>query len=274
MRLLRGIFRFYINSSVHVALAVCALVGVTALQLDILVDGPVWAVVFFGSITGYNFVKYAKIAGLHHRSLTDSLRSIQVFSFICFAALVFFSWKLTFGTLICLAFFGALTLFYAVPVVASKNLRTLGGLKILIVALVWAGVTVLAPRIESATVLDWTTVAVFAQRVLVTIVLTLPFEIRDHRFDKPELRTLPHVLGIARSKQLGYVLIVLIAVMQFFIDAGGLGSWIAVLGLGGMLGLGLRFAKREQSRYYASFWVEAIPIGWLGLLWLAREFTL
>jgi hypothetical protein len=268
MRYAKTIFQFYINSSTHVALAVCALVGVTEMQLDFDVGWAFWAVVFFGSITGYNFVKYPKVAGLHHRSLTNSLKTIQVFSFVCFLGLLIFSFRLSVGTLLCLLFLGFLTLLYAVPLYAQKNLRSTAGLKVLIVVLVWAGVTVAAPVVEAGA---WSlaTIMVFVQRMLVVVVLTLPFEIRDYRYDKPQLRTLPHQLGVKQSKLLGYLLVAVVLLLQWGIDRGDISGWLGVIGLAILLILGLYFATPRQLRYYASFWVEAIPMGWLALLWLA-----
>ena len=81
MQVLRTIFSFYINSSIHVALAVCALVGVTWLTYGISYNLSLLGFVFFGTITGYNFVKYAGVARFHHRSLTDALKVVQIFSF-------------------------------------------------------------------------------------------------------------------------------------------------------------------------------------------------
>ena len=79
MKLLSSVFSFYINSSIHVAFAVLAFVGISMLEYDLEIPNALWVFIFFGTITGYNFVKYAKIAGLRHRQLTNSLRTIQVF---------------------------------------------------------------------------------------------------------------------------------------------------------------------------------------------------
>ena len=82
MQLLSSVFRFYISASIHVAFAVLALVGISWIEYDLQIPNALWFFVFFGTITGYNFVKYANIAGLGHRELKDSRRSIQIFSFI------------------------------------------------------------------------------------------------------------------------------------------------------------------------------------------------
>ncbi|MDX1317447.1 MAG: hypothetical protein R3262_07845, partial [Xanthomarina gelatinilytica] len=94
MALLKQIFNFYIDSSIHVALAVFALSWVTLLEFGIPYDRAVLYFIFFASITGYNFVKYFGLARFHHRSLTNWLKLIQVFSLMCFIGMCYFALKL------------------------------------------------------------------------------------------------------------------------------------------------------------------------------------
>ena len=121
MKFLKAIFAFYINSSIHVALAVVALLAITVLEYNLKVPQALWLFVFLGAITGYNFVKYAKVAGLHHRSLTNSLKTIQVFSAVCFVILGIITFQVSLYTLLITAGFGLLTFLYAVPFIKNKN---------------------------------------------------------------------------------------------------------------------------------------------------------
>ena len=111
MKLFSHIFAFYINSSIHVALAVVSLLAITILEYGLTISWELWSFVFLGSLTGYNFVKYAKVAGLHHRSLTNSLKTIQVFSAISFIALAFIAFRLPINVLLIAAAFGLATFF-------------------------------------------------------------------------------------------------------------------------------------------------------------------
>ena len=94
MSVLKQVFNFYINSSIHVALAVYAFTWVTLLQFGLNYNANVLYFVFFATITGYNFVKYFGIAKFHHRGLTNTLKIIQAFSFICFLLLCYSETKL------------------------------------------------------------------------------------------------------------------------------------------------------------------------------------
>jgi hypothetical protein len=57
----KKIIDFYLRSSIHVALSVYALVRMTHFMFNISVDKPM-ALVFWGTIVGYNFVKYDALA--------------------------------------------------------------------------------------------------------------------------------------------------------------------------------------------------------------------
>ncbi len=265
MKLLKSVFAFYINSSIHVALAVLALVAITVREFGLLVPRALWAFVFLGALTGYNFVKYAKIAGLHHRSLAQNLKLIQVFSAVCFALLVWAAFQLPIDVLLLTAAFGIPTFFYAVPLVKHKNLRSFSGLKIFIVALVWAGITVMVPVVASQQSVSADVWLTFFQRILIVVALILPFEIRDVPYDALNLKTLPQQIGVRNTKLLGQGVVLFCLVFELFkkdIHVAYIASLLVFcIVLGGML----LFSKTHQSRYFASFWVEGLPILWFML---------
>jgi len=255
-----------------VALAVSALVAVTALEFSLDVPEALWVFIFFGTITGYNFVKYAEVAGLHHRSLANSLKTIQVFSFMAFAIMLYCCFLLPFKALLATAFFGLLTFFYAVPFLFKKNLRTFSGVKIFVVAVVWAGATVIVPIIASEMQLSPEKWLSFFQRILMVIVLTLPFEIRDLKYDAFTLKTLPQQLGVKRVKALGILFLVTIIVMEGFKKEISDSHFYSLIILCSVLGFGLLTATKKQSKYFASFWIESIPILWVILFSLFGHF--
>lgn len=274
MKLFKGLFNFYLNSSIHVALAICSLVAITVIEYNLNLEYAVLGFIFFGSITGYNFVKYAAVAGLHHRTLAASLKTIQVFSFIAFGLMLVCMSQLSIKTLFVAVVFGMVTFLYAVPLLKRKNLRTFGGIKILVVALVWAGVTVFVPMIADNMRLETDCWITFFQRILIVIVLLLPFEIRDLQFDSIVLKTFPQQLGVKNTKFVGVVLLGISLLLYGFKDEI---SWffftplcIACL----CMAVVLLFAKEKQSPYFSSFWVEGIPIIWFALLLGFRHFFL
>ncbi len=274
MVFLKRLFAFYINASIHVSLAVCALVGVTAFEFNLEIPTALWGFVFFGSITGYNFVKYAEAARLHHRSLAHTLRAVQVFSFFSFCLLLFFISQLSLKTLVAAGTFALLTLFYAVPFFQRKNLRAFFGLKIFIVAMVWAGVTVIVPIIASKNVITHDVYLTFLQRFLMVIALTLPFEIRDLREDALSLGTLPQRLGLKRVKWFGIGIMTFALAVELLKTEISPSHWQSLIFIGIGIGWALFNSKKEQPKYYASFWVESIPLFWVAVLILLAHFHL
>ncbi len=271
MKVVKQLLSFYINSSVHVALSVYSLTWITLLEFDISYDENILYFVFYATITGYNFVKYFGIAKFHHRSLTNWLKAIQVFSFLCFFLMLYYGLKLNTKTLFCVAGFGIVTFLYAIPFLPKRffldqqhNLRTIGGLKIYLIALVWSGVTVFLPLINNDHVFNTDVMITGIQRYIFIIVLMLPFEIRDLRYDSLKLSTVPQKIGVKQTKIIGSLLLVVFFFLELFKDE--VPFIIILLAIVVFTMLLLVFSKIEQGKYYSSFWVEGVPIFWLILV--------
>ncbi len=268
MKILRRFFEAYINSSLHVAMAVCAFIEITAIEYSIIISGSLIGFVFFGTIVGYNFVKYLEVIRTRFKEIWMYLKIVQVVSVL---ALIYFTFQLPFKTLLMTGGFAFLTFFYAIPFLKYKNLRDLTGLKISIVAVVWAGVTVLMPLVNEGVILTTEVWVSFVQRFLFVFVLTLPFEIRDIQFDDLALGTLPQRVGVRKTKTIGVVMLLMVLLLELLKPITSLefeiSQGISVV----ILGSFLLYSKRNQSKYYASFWTESIPILWLLVLYLFQN---
>lgn len=273
MRTLKAIFDFYINSSIHVALAIVAMACITYLEFHVSFDLNLLSFIGFASITGYNFVKYFGLAKFHHRSLSNKLKAIQVFSLFCFLAMSIFALRLNTAALIAILVFGAVTFLYAIPLLPNrffvdkkKKLRSISGLKIYIIALVWSGVTVGLPLINSDFELydDVTISAV--QRFIFVIILMLPFEIRDLNYDSLKLATIPQRIGVKQTKIVGLVLAIVLVSLEYFKDDINLSHLISLAGIIFTTILFLMFSTQQQGKYYSAFWVESLPVFWLMMM--------
>ena len=266
MKYLKIIFEFYINSSLHVALSVYALIRITEFYFSLSYNEELDYFIFYGTITGYNFVKYAGIAKLHHMSLTKNLRLIQIFSLFSFLLMCYYLIQIDLRILLYFIPFSLLTLFYAIPIFKglTKNLRNIGTLKIFIIAIVWSGVTSLIPLVSQGEI-GINEVMYSIQRFLFVVVLTLPFDIRDMQYDKKYLQTIPQVIGVERTKKLGFILLLFTVIIEFFITPNPSFKFVYMIVFFVLL-LFLQRTKIKQSKYYASFWVEAIPVFWLLML--------
>lgn len=264
---LKNLFAFYINSSIHVAVAVVALTVVTLIHFEFTISTELLGFVFFGTVTGYNFVKYAGIAKLHHSSLAKNLKVIQIFSLLSFLALCYFAFLVELRVLIWAGVLGFFTALYALPVLSGrKNLRDIAGLKVFVIAIIWAGVTVIFPVAEARAGLDFNVVLEFCQRFLFVLILILPFEIRDLKYDRESLKTLPQRMGVKKVKFVGYLLILLWVSLEFFKENSTPTSILAVIFAAVFTAFAIYRSNEDQSRYFASFWIEGIPILWMAFL--------
>lgn len=268
--MLSKLFNFYINSSIHVAFSVCALAYITLIEFNLNNDKNVLCFIFFATITGYNFVKYYGIAKWHFRSLTTNLKVIQLFSAVCFLVLLYFMSQLHTDALIVCAAFGVITFLYAIPLFSKyftlENLRQVNGLKIYIIALVWSGVTVVLPLVNDTYSLDYDVAITILQRFVYVLVLMIPFEIRDLHYDNPQLGTLPQKIGVKKTKQLGILLLFVFFMLEFLKDTTDSIQILVVFLITVITGLFVLFSKENQPKYYASFWVESLPLLWLMFL--------
>ena len=268
MQVLKRLFDFYINSSMHVAFAVCGLVWVTLLNFNVGANLDFIYFIFFATVTGYNFVKYFGLAKFHHRSLASWLKAIQIFSFLCFLGLCYFTFKLTTETLLYLLGLGVVTFLYAIPFLPKKifldagNLRAISGLKIYVIAFVWMSVTVIIPLLNEDYSLNNDVLIEAIQRYLYVIIAMLPFEIRDMRYDSLKLSTIPQRIGIARTKIIGVLLTVLVFLLEFFKDEFWFNKMIILGIICMLLFASLLLSNINQKKYFSGFWVEGIPIIW------------
>lgn len=267
MKVLKTVFDFYINASIHVALAVYAFVRITEFYFNLPCHQNLDFFIFFATITGYNFVKFSGVAKLHHRSLTNNLKIIQIFSLFCFVAMCYYASKIQTETLLFTVPFFLLTALYAIPLLSGfeKNLRQISHLKNIVIALVWVGFTVLLSIIESNKELDFNISLFLIQRFLIVLVLILPFDIRDVKYDAISLQTIPQKIGVEQTKRLGIILMVIVLVLEYIIESVATVKSPFMLFFFMTIILLMR-AKTDQSKYYSSFWVEAIPVFWWLLL--------
>ena len=140
MRTLKAIFDFYLDASIHVAVAVISMAGVTFHLLGSSSDIDLLGFIFFSVIVCYNFIKYGVEAYKYLIVSNAYHKIIQIFSFVSFAFAIYFLLRLDEEIWVATLVLGVLSALYAVPLLPrAKNLRNLAGLKIYIVAFVWAG---------------------------------------------------------------------------------------------------------------------------------------
>ena len=267
MQFFKRLLDFYINSSIHVALSVYALVRMTGCLFGI--DGilPLSLFAFFGTIVAYNFVKYDALARRHKLQVRAELKLIVALSFLSFLAAVYFFLQLAHITKIIACVFLILTILYTLPFFPNKkNARNWAGVKIYMVALCWVGVTLVLPIFNAGIPIETDILVMAVQRFILIFVLILIFEIVDLRVDDPNLKTVPQQIGVEKTKIIGSVLLFLFILLCFFQIGFSFPSLFVRVGVAFTIFLFLLSANQKKSKYYTSFWVEGIPILWWVLL--------
>jgi hypothetical protein len=152
---------------------------------------------------------------------------------------------------------------YTLPFFPTKrNARNWAGLKIYIVAICWVGVTLLLPIINSNLPFTIEVLSLALQRFILVFVLILLFEIVDLKTDDLHLKTVPQQIGVKKTKLIGSFLLLIFLFLELISSDFNPRNLGLKLGLALTVFLFLYYSHENRSRYYASFWVESIPIVW------------
>ena len=263
MRIFKVLFDFYINSSIHVGLSCYALVRMTQHMFHIPYEEPVANFAFFGTVVGYNFVKYDALARAKKAQMRNELKLIALFSLCSLALVGYYFFQLARITQITAIAFFSITLLYTLPFFPNRrNARNWAGVKIYIVALCWVGVTIGLPLLNAEVAITSDFFLKCIQRFILIFVLVLVFEIIDMSKDDPHLQTVPQQIGAKMTKNLGIALMILFYFLEFLKSNFDVKQLIVNFVLVVLVSLSLIFVNEQRSKYYTSFWVESIPILW------------
>jgi hypothetical protein len=209
--------------------------------------------VFFGTVIGYNFLKYYNVfwTGNFNSKKYYWILTVSILAAIGF---VFFFLCLKRGAQIHLLISGIAVLVY-------PFLRKYGWLKLFLVSIVVTYVTVYIP-FQNVKLLPIDFYVSLMQRFFILISLLIPFEIMDSKTDLETMNTLPQLFGINSSKIFGVILLIPFIVLEFLKPNPS----CVVLLISIITAMFIKFTTLKRNQYYTSFWVESIPILWLILL--------
>ncbi|MBL4746956.1 MAG: hypothetical protein JKY08_11405 [Flavobacteriaceae bacterium] len=269
MNSLKKIALFYVFANVHVALATGAMTYVTLFKYGEMDAVPVFFV-FLSTIVSYNFIRLVRLETIQSWMavwLDKNRKLMLVLSGICGLFLLVLLSQLRWEAIGTLIPFFIVTFFYSVPFFYTKrSLRFTPGIKLFLIAFSWAGVTVFFPLVDAEYTVNVEILVVFIQRVFLVMALTIPFDIRDLNYDASHLKTIPQLIGVKKSKLLGVFFALVFMGIEFYYCQFKMDLMLPELMVGVLLILGLCFSNRNQNKWFASFWIEAIPIVWLLLL--------
>jgi len=271
MQFLIKIVNFYIFSNIHVALAGFCMTKITLLKFSFSSNlAPLF--VALSIIVSYNFIRFYEIKtnrlSWMKKWFVEYQEKLFYLSTISISGLIYILFFTDFNlkSLIVLFPFAFMTFFYVVPLFKIGNyevsFRNFPGIKIFSIAIAWAGISVLFPLYEEGFHYNPSVFIEFLQRILILIVITIPFDIRDVASDSKELKTLPLILGVRNVKWLGTCFLFLYVLLDFFNNQSSIITVIIAI----ITGLFLWNSSSKSTRFYTSFWVESIPIFWFILI--------
>jgi hypothetical protein len=282
MKVLKTLLDFYVRSSLHVALCFVALFLAFHFQNFLRIDFTVLLLIFCGVIVGYNIIKYAALIEQQKNFLFKV--PILVLTGMASIIALYFVFIDTYWTIFTVVVASLLSVFYAFPLIKHRNLRQVPIFKLVLVSISWVIIIGVLPLnsnyVNFNYSYDCTAMPISTkftllyaidlfQLFLLIIALCIPFEIRDLKYDSLLLRTLPQLIGIYRTKLLGIIICILYLILEI-VQYGLLTSAIAICTYIIIIitALLIWWSDDFKSFYYASFFVEAVPILWLGLLFL------
>ncbi len=269
MSKLKNIFNFYIFSNIHVAFATFCLVKITLFEVGIS-DAIAPLFVFFSTLVSYNIIRMLRVSTIKSWFTiwyAKNRKNIYLLTSVSSAFLIYFLFQLRLKAILILAPFTLLTLFYVFPI-AKFSLRERARMKLFLIAISWAGITVLFPLVQNYLILRNIDYITFLQRFLFVFAITIPFDIRDLKYDKPSLNTIPQVIGIKKSKYLAIAILFIFILLEIFKHLFFHFSFVPETLFVFILSVWLIYnVSVDKNKYYTSFFMEAIPVFWYFIIY-------
>jgi hypothetical protein len=223
---------------------------------------------FFSTLAVYNGQRLFKAKSLEQTpwlKWVDENRTglliLSVISGVGACVTLFLLPKIEPVTLVLLGWSGLISTLYVLKI-KGTNMRQIPHLKIHLIAISWVAVVIVFPTINESKgeALVWSAIAHY----LYVLAVTIPFDIRDLKYDIPEQRTIPQVVGINASKFISIVLLVCFAVIMLCCVEGYLllNPWFFV-SIFVQMGLVL-FMNEKRSDIYCAGLIDG-SIALLGL---------
>lgn len=173
--------------------------------------------------------------------------------------------KITILIVLLIVFTSLISFFYVVRF-GHKNIRELPYLKIHSIAITWTGIIVTFPIINE-NINDLEIFMFFVPaHYLYFIAVTIPFDIRDLKYDLPSQRTIPQVVGIKKSKTIAIVLLIITIIALGFLSNYNFISPIFLAAIFLQIILIVLASEKRKDVYYTVF-IDGI-IALLGISYL------
>lgn len=217
MKLIAKWFRLLVFSNLWISLSAGALAHVTYKVFNLSEDIGIVLFAISATFISYNFQRVVRLEDVDDENLQQQNWIIKnrpvILALLVVAAILslFFLWPyLSLHLFELLGALGLVSLFYAMPVKQFNGLRNLPFVKIILIAISWAGIGVVLPFVvhHSFLIVNWDFVG---QVFLFFIAITIPFDIRDIKYDT-HVTTIPKLIGWEKARLLSLFLMLVVIV--------------------------------------------------------------
>jgi len=264
---LKLLLPFFIYSNGVVSLATAILGYGICIQNNIPHALEYGLFLFFSTILTYNTQRFLKAkqanypitshmvwVNKHRVFLLFTLIISTIASGITFLILYNGNW-LSFGLL---SISALISLFY-IKNIGNFNLRGVPQLKIHLIALIWVVAIAYFPLFNESK-LNVNGLLFGSIHYIYIIAITIPFDIRDLKYDDPKYKTIPQILGFNKAKQLSVFLMSLYFLLALYLKPDLQSNVYFYLALAYTIIL-LVLVNEKRNDFYYSGWLEASIIG-------------
>ena len=257
---MKSFIRFLVFSNLWVAFCVLAL----ALSSELLLrtsNHEISKFVFFATLFTYNYQRVVRIKkGLNHiRKAWLVKQNIAIYILMVCGGLVsaycFFEFQLL--TKVFIVVVGLLSVLY------PFGLRKIPFSKIFIISFVWTVSTMLLLVLENDIPISQNIVLQLLSRFLFVFAITIPFDIRDLKYDSKNLQTIPLFFGVLKARFIALFslfICLVISVFKYLENTLISSNLLALILLYFVASIFIVKSDEKRGEMYFSFWVESLSI--------------
>jgi 4-hydroxybenzoate polyprenyltransferase len=260
---LRQFVEFILFSQLFIAAGAAAQTVFTYQLIGQKIDLHVVAIVFFATLALYNLSMVLSNPGKKpssllkrvqwmgkHQHLCSTFTLIGGLSTLC---LCFF---LSATAQVVLASLALISIAYSLPLLPFRgervSLRNIPGLKLILIALVWALSTTLLPIVNSTTTLSVTTLwMLLTQRILFFMAIAIPFDVRDIYQDSIySLKTIAVALGKQKSQYVAHLSLALSSATWWYLSDYSTKYVLPIIVVWGVAAWCIQTADKQKELFY------------------------
>lgn len=214
----RKVIDFYLYSSFNIALASFFFTAQAYWILEAPLDRNYVLFVFFSTLLVYSvhrIVGIERVKKFEHQGRFAVIKKyqnhIRIYTAIAVIMCCYFFFQFGLFEKLLIIVPGILSLLYVLPIFPkNRRLRDFHGIKIFLIAFVWAWVATVIPFTNAAFFPMPISGIYFAEKFIFILAITIPFDIRDLEIDKESgVKTLASLLGKKKAVQLTLILLIM-----------------------------------------------------------------